>query len=79
MEVASPSPSLCPQEPCLFSIIPQAAGPVATLPSFPAWRQGGGPWEFSLFGLAKQVILLLDINLEKSLNLKKGFYLELRN
>lgn len=68
-----------PQEPCLFSIIAKAAGPLATLPNFPAWWQGGGPLELSLFVLAKQVILLLDINLEKSLNLKKGFYLESRN
>lgn len=83
MEAASPSPPLRPQEPCLFSscfpIIPKAAGPVAPLLSFPAWWQGGGPSELSLFGLAKQVLLLLDINLQKCLNLKKGFYLEPRN
>lgn len=58
----------------LFSL-PQVAGYSAK----PPWWQVDGLAGPGLFAVAKQVRLLLAINPEKSLHLKKGFYLELRN
>lgn len=61
------------------SDILESAAPPATLSGSPFSSLAERRSVLGLFGLAKQVTLLLDINLEKSFDLRKEFYLELGN